>query len=298
MRVEGLAAQAITVTEDKGRLGVRVLAGRAAVQSDELIVTPLYLRRLRKDVGDRVTVDGADGNREFRIVGTAALPFAASGSSGEQVALTTDGRDELGLESEGQVLGVSLRDPASVRSLVADSDLVDVCRTRPVLELLGVDALPGAAAAELTPCVALASQRVINLLELGAAPTLLVAFLGAVAVAGLAYFLGASLGRTARDLGILRVLGFTRRQTATSMLVQAGTIGLVGAVVALPLGIVLGRAIWRAVTDNLGVVEHTELSALGLLGAPVAAVLVALLLAAVPIALVLRRPATVPLRAE
>jgi hypothetical protein len=298
VNVDGLAAEGIVVTIDKGHLGAPVLSGRRAVRGDELVVTPSYLRRLAKNVGDSVKVDGPKGARVFRVVGTAALPFAGSGASGEQVAITASGRDALGLEPEGYVLGVRLRDPQSAHALAERSGLPALCLGGPLLKILGVRVLPGAKAADLVPCVTGANQRVINLRELGAAPALLVAFLALVALAGLGYFLGATLRRTARELAVLRALGFTRRQVASVLLVQAATIGLVGALVAVPFGIVLGRGAWRAVTDNLGVVDRTELSVLGTVGAPAAAVVAAIVLAVVPIVIVLRQRAAAPLRAE
>jgi putative ABC transport system permease protein len=58
-----------------------------------------------------------------------------------------------------------------------------------------------------------------------------------------------SLARRRRETGLLRSLGFTRRQIASSVLWQTTTIAFVG----VPVGIAIGRGIWQEFALSLGV---------------------------------------------
>ena len=53
-----------------------------------------------------------------------------------------------------------------------------------------------------------------------------------------------SVRRRRRDLAILKTLGFTGRQLATAVAVQAGVAAVIGCAVGIPAGIALGRVLW------------------------------------------------------
>ena len=55
-------------------------------------------------------------------------------------------------------------------------------------------------------------------------------------------------------MGLLKALGFVSRQVGATVYWQATTVTLVGLVVGVPVGIALGRVIWRAFALNVGVV--------------------------------------------
>ena len=77
----------------------------------------------------------------------------------------------------------------------------------------------------------------------------------AVAVFGaatLAHALVVSVGRRRRETGLLKVLGFVRRQTAFAMSWQTTTVAVVGLVVGLPLGIAAGRLGWDLFAAYVG----------------------------------------------
>jgi ABC-type antimicrobial peptide transport system permease subunit len=72
--------------------------------------------------------------------------------------------------------------------------------------------------------------------------------------ATLLHLLVVSVIRRRREMGLLKALGFVNRQVGATVLWQATTIALVGIVVGVPLGIVIGRAVWTAFATNLGAV--------------------------------------------
>jgi ABC-type antimicrobial peptide transport system permease subunit len=69
---------------------------------------------------------------------------------------------------------------------------------------------------------------------------------------------------------------------------QAATLAVIGIVVGVPLGLVVGRAVWTAFANNLGAVP-VSVSPIWLIGVVVAGVLVVANLIAVVPALVARR---------
>ena len=73
-------------------------------------------------------------------------------------------------------------------------------------------------------------------------------------VATLLHMLVSSLNRRRREMGLLKSLGFVRRQIALSVSWQTTTVAAIGIVLGVPLGIAAGRLVWDAFASNLGVV--------------------------------------------
>ncbi|HEX7277606.1 MAG TPA: ABC transporter permease, partial [Acidimicrobiales bacterium] len=298
LRAGGVGTAAIVVTPDKGDMGLTMLQGRPVDAADEVVAAPSLLRQLGAGIGDSIELAGTEEPRRFRIVGTAAFPFAAATAAAEQLAITPEGRLSLGISPEGFAIGLDLVDRSVIRGFRAGNDNIDACDTARLEQVLGVDGLAGPASGAVFLCVPRSDQRISNLDELGALPGGVSGLLAVLGTAGLAYLLGASFRRARRDLAVLRVLGFSRGQTAVTVFVQAGTVALVGSLVALPFGIALGRLAWRNVAQGIGIVPTPEVSVLGTLGVAVGAVVVAVLVAAPFVARTLSRPAAAWLRAE
>jgi len=63
-----------------------------------------------------------------------------------------------------------------------------------------------------------------------------------------------SLLRHRREFGILRSIGFLRRQIAATVAWQAITVVAVGIVVGVSIGLALGRLVWNLAASEFGVV--------------------------------------------
>jgi ABC-type antimicrobial peptide transport system permease subunit len=72
--------------------------------------------------------------------------------------------------------------------------------------------------------------------------------------ATLVHLLLVSVSRRRAEAGLLKVLGFVRRQVAAVVTWQATAVILVGMVVGVPLGIAAGKVAWRLFATNVGVV--------------------------------------------
>ena len=281
--VDDVGLEAIVVNDHRGSIEQPVLDGRRPGAPDEVALTPKSVALLDKGIGDRLELGGPSRTRSFVITGVVAVPFVAPSANGEQLLLTPAGRDALGLEPTAFALVMDVRDSEAVDAVRAPNDDIHACTSK-LLPILGVERLPGARATGIVPCSPRLDPRAANLRELGAVPTLVTAFLVVLGVAGLAFLLGGSVRRTGHDLAVLRALGFTRRQVGTAALVQGAAVTVVGAVLALPLGIALGRWIWRLTIADLGLVEHIVVPGAVLAGVALLAVAVGLVVSSIPAA--------------
>jgi hypothetical protein len=123
-------------------------------------------------------------------------------------------------------------------------------------------------------------------------PLLFGIMLSLFGAATMVHLLLVSVARRRRETGLLKSLGFVRRQAAAAVCWQATTVALAGIAVGTPVGIAAGRVIWRAFATNFGVVPVPVVQPL-LVAALAAGVLAAAnVLAVAPAALAARsRPA-------
>jgi hypothetical protein len=112
-------------------------------------------------------------------------------------------------------------------------------------------------------------------------PFIVAGVVAAFGAATLIHLLIVSVSRRRRELALLRVLGFVNRQIVFTVAWQATTVALIGALVGVPLGIVLGRSIWLAFASRLGVVPVAVVDVPVMTALVICIVLVANLLAVV-----------------
>jgi ABC-type antimicrobial peptide transport system permease subunit len=124
--------------------------------------------------------------------------------------------------------------------------------------------------------------QIVDYRTIGATPVLLATGLAAGAVIALALTLMASVRRRRRDLAILKTLGFTRRMLAASVAWQATLDGLIGALVGLPLGILLGRELWTLFARDINAVPQPTIPALALVLVGFGSLVVAIIAAGWP----------------
>jgi ABC-type antimicrobial peptide transport system permease subunit len=84
------------------------------------------------------------------------------------------------------------------------------------------------------------------------------------------------------------VVGFVNRQVASTVAWQSTTLAVAGIVIGVPVGIVVGRAVWLAFANNLGAVPVSVVP-VWLIGLLIAAVVVGANLIALAPALVATR---------
>ncbi|MFI5034953.1 MAG: ABC transporter permease [Acidimicrobiales bacterium] len=134
-----------------------------------------------------------------------------------------------------------------------------------------------------------------NLVNFGQAvdfPLLLGVTLALFGAATLAHLLFVSVARRRRQVALLKVLGFVKRQVLATVGWQALTISVIGIAVGVPLGIGAGQVVWRTFATHLGAVP-VAVTPVAVVAAVCAVIVVGgIVLSLVPAALATRvRPA-------
>jgi len=280
-----------------------ILSGHRMDGPGQIVLGPLTLAALHKKVGDTVSVGpvAAVGKTQpavrLRIVGTATMPAVGGGGGG--------GHLEMG---SGALLSASIV-PAILKNPFNDPlpgpnayfiDVkpgVDPAAARRSLEAM-VDPLTNTANFGVLLLDVLRPAEIVNYHALGTTPAILGAALGAGALAALALTLFASVRRRRRDLALLKTLGFTRRQTATTVAWQANVAVLVGMVAGIPLGIVAGRILWDAFAREINAVPVPVVPVVPVVLVGIGALVLANAISYLPGRIAARTPTAVLLRTE
>ena len=94
---------------------------------------------------------------------------------------------------------------------------------------------------------------VVDLGRLKTLPLVLGLFFAVLGCAAVGHALVSGVRRRRHDFAVLRTMGFTARQSRLSIAWQATLLGAVGVVVGVPLGVVVGRNVWRWLADEFPV---------------------------------------------
>jgi ABC-type lipoprotein release transport system permease subunit len=251
----GLASRAPTVVNGRsdvplysvqslqGAMHFTVLHGRAPEGNDELALGPRTASLIGAGIGDTVVV--GPSSQKMKVVGITLLMQTPHTSFDEGAWLTPTVLDAITgttWEQREGTLFVRLRPGTSVVAASAD------------LAAQGIDAEQP-----------LAPPDVANLGNVRSLPLFLAAFLVLLAVGAVAHALLTGARSRSHDLAVLRALGLTPRQAAACVTWQAAIIGVVALVIGIPLGVVVGRQVWRVLADSLSFVYVGPLTALALL---------------------------------
>ena len=185
-------------------------------------------------IGDSVEVTNLAGaSFDLRVVGTAMINDTFEASPGRGGVVTPGFIAEAApeLAGHGDPIILSLTPDADV-SAFADRlrDEVDYQVNQPLQQI-----------------------AIRNVGRIRSLPYVMAAVVAMLALASLVHALVLAVGRHRRVLGVLKGLGFTRRQVGATVAWHATTYAVVVLVVALPLGVIAGRWGWRLVAESLGV---------------------------------------------
>jgi ABC-type lipoprotein release transport system permease subunit len=255
----------------RGDADLQVLAGRLPRRADEVALGGSTLHDVGRDIGDTVQAHAADGTpTRLRIVGQTAFPSLSLNATyglGEGAAFTGDGLATLAPDVEPSFFLVNLRDGASLDSVREHYG-----------DELGIEGVrrPG---------------DIESYSRIRATPVVLAGLLAVLGVGVLAHLLVTSIRNRRRDLAVMKTLGCTNCQLAFAVAWQATTLVVLALVVGVPLGIVGGRVVWRAFTEDLGIATTAAIPVVAFTGIVAAAVVVANLIAFAPGRSAARTPA-------
>jgi ABC-type lipoprotein release transport system permease subunit len=273
--VGGLAGEPL-----RGRPLFSAMAGHLPRGPGEVALGATTMRQAGAGLGDvvRVTVPAPGGrprSAPFTVVGMVSFPLLnGTASLGRGALYTLDGLTAVACPPGAA--------QAACRTAVrqsSDGGLLASVRPGPAGRAAIAHYLatyPNSVSLPTTP------EQLVNFGEAVSFPALLAVVVAGFGAAMVAHLLVVSVARRRRELSLLRVLGFTRRQVAGTVGWQATTLAVAGLAVGLPLGLAAGQALWRAFAVSFGVVA-VPVAPPGLLAVLAAAVLVAAnLLAAGP----------------
>jgi ABC-type antimicrobial peptide transport system permease subunit len=234
--------RAFGLTPLRGNVGYSLRSGRQPLAPNEVVLGPETADRLHVKSGDTVNVaaDPSANPVAAHVVGIALFPEVDDGD-------LTNG---IGYFGSGFTTNATIPDLFEASKVVVTARPSD--STDDVVRALG------ARYPESGQSLPLAPGGVANLMGVRSLPRAIAIFMIALGLASLTHALATTVGRRRHELATLRSLGLTPRQTTACIVWQALTIGAVGLVLGVPLGLIVGRGAWWAAADPIGVRTDTS----------------------------------------
>ena len=299
--IEGESLPGIGALGGFASLGLEMVEGTLPSADDEIALGQQSAAALGLAVGDEVKLSAYSVERSAVVTGTVVLPAigpfesdrAASGTGALMPepffrALVAEGEMAQGLP------------PGSFAELGLGAfiaiDLVD--GTDPAAFLAGLESeLPAWDSNDfgaLTYAAPVRPSTIADVAGMRRVPLALGGFLALAMAAGLGVAIAVATRARRTELALLGAIGCSPRQLASSVRWHALAVVGTAVVVGGPLGVALGRTLYRRFATDLGVVPHVVISAVWLAGVVVAAAAVGLLAALLPAyTAARRRPAAV-----
>lgn len=262
--IDGVEAAGLGIAPDDRDIAPPILAGRFPRAASEIALGEKTLAATGRRIGDDVTV-GIQGlpSNTFRVVGTVAMPGFSVGSSLGEGAVVPQSAVERFLDSPPVPETIFVR-------FAPDA--------RPAAVAKVIEALPGVASL----AVPKVPPELVNLGRVSGLPSLMAGVLALLAAAAIGHSLISGVRRRARDLAILKALGFVRGQVRTAVAWQATTLMVLSLVIGIPVGIGAGRWLWALAARALGIVSSPVVPSRGTLALVPLAIIVAVAVSALP----------------
>jgi hypothetical protein len=257
VEIEGRPTTAWGITPLKGGIEPTIASGRAPRADDEVALGRSTMRAVGKQIGERVNVQSEHTTLSALVVGQVVLP--SPGGLTEQpladVAAFT-GRGLVGVVGPDEEGGERLPggDFGVLARLAPGASLGETQRNADGL----LEFRYGTASTPLVPV------ELDRLHQIDRLPLYLGAFLAALGAVSIAHALFSTARRRRHELAVLRTLGFDRRQVRVTIASQATTFAIVGLVIGVPIGILAGQFVWRAVANGLGVSTRATVSVIAI----------------------------------
>ena len=235
--IDGVPLGGAAMEVAKGDMTLTRVSGRLPTGPGEVALGQATMRGLRVSEGDVVRATAPDGSAvELTVVGEAVLPPLDITAIDEGAVLTPDALGALEQGDPGDP-SVALRYAPGVDTSALEADLAD---------RFGLEFGPYA-----QPAVPSGIRDVFDTRDVALG---IGAFFVVLGLLGLAHALIVSGRRRRVDVAVLRAVGLRGRQVGVVFLVESLVVTGVGLLIGVPGGLILGRAIWHALVDHLGVV--------------------------------------------
>ena len=292
--INGRHVRTYALTPVRGPALISAVQGRLPGGDREIMLGAAAMRDTGAQLGEsvRVTITAPAGARHqasFQVTGRAALTAGTGGLSNGAV-LTINGLLAVQCPpGRGQL--------ACQRA--ARHGMTSIVMVRAAAGPAGNAAL--ARHVRKYPTLTYRPGKPVSLVNFGESVNFPLLFGLAMSIFGAAtmlHLLLVSVARRRNETGLLKVLGFVRRQVAAVVCWQATAVTLVGIAAGAPAGIAAGKAAWRIFATNFGVVPVPVVQPLLLAALAIGALAAANVLAVVPALLAARSHPGQLLRAE
>ncbi len=247
----------------RGTIEPTIVAGRAPEGPREVALGAHTLQAAGKHIGDRVRAAGPHGKAEYRIVGEAIFPTLGQPQPiADGAAFTTTGFSPL-FDQDNYYRYLLGRFAPGARRATVEQHIAAIRQLDP----------------PTTPTLPVELDR---LHQVDWLPTTLAALLAVLALIAVVHALATAVRRRRRELALLRAIGFERRQVRATVAYQATTLGTIGLVLGIPLGVIGGSLVWRLVADDLGVAPSPSIPVLAIVVSIPAVLLLVNLIAYAP----------------
>ncbi len=258
LRLPGRSVPTVGVNTRRGEVFPTLVSGRIPVRDGEIALGERTLEQLGLSVGDDV-VARANNDQPSRLhivgrvvlPGTGTYPGSDKTSLGEGAVVTQAALRRLGPHFHQNDFVVAFRDRASPKARARIVSKARAIATTDDPEGFSVSGVR-------KPSDVLSYERVRS------TPIVLAIVLALLALATVAHALVTAVRRRRREFAMLETLGFTRRQVSASVAWQATTVAVIAMLVGVPLGIVLGRAGWTSLANDLGTLPEPVVPAIGI----------------------------------
>jgi len=277
MRVGGAQSSGVSIESYEynpvggKRVPVVLTAGTLPDTPAGITLAPTTAQQLHASVGSVLRLTGGPVPRTMTVTGIGFVPDGPHNSYDQGAWLTPAGFNQLfgGAHYKFKFHLAAL----SLRPGVALSAAIQAVNAA-VATVKGAQSL-GFSSPE-------PDQTVTILQDLSVLPTALGGFLALLAVGAVGYALTTTVRRRGRELAVLRALGLTGRQSRLVIVTQASVLAGVGVAAGIPLGLVVARAVWRAVANFVPLAYQPPLDPWALILIAPATLLAANLLAVWP----------------
>ena len=253
------------------RMPVVLTGGRMPAAPDEIVLAPTTASELHAVTGSVIRLTGATVPRPLTVTGIGFVPSGPHNDYSDGAWLTPAGYDRL---FRGAHFAFKFHLAAVTLRPGADAEAVARRLTAKAAAIKGVQGFA------FTPQPPLPQVQVVR--DVAALPLALSAFLALLAVGAVGHALSIAVRRRRHELAVLRALGLTRRQCRLVVVTQASLLAVIGLVFGIPLGVALGRTLWRAAADITPLAYQPPQALWALLLVGPLALLAAMLLAAWP----------------
>jgi hypothetical protein len=235
--------QVITFGYDPGAgwPGMVITRGQPPSSAAEVVLAPATARQLHADLGDTLTFTGQGAEagdrpvRRLRVVGLGFVPQGLSNEYDSGAWVTMDGHRQL--------FGAFFLLDYFYLALAPGTD--------PMAVIPGFrEALRADGAQVFFVTRTTVPERMLSVRAIRVLPWALGAFVALLALSAQLHTLTATSRRRRRDLAVLRALGLTRRQSRLLVRSHALVLAAVGLLIGVPIGLALGRTLWRLVAES------------------------------------------------